>query len=109
MSQPQGNISYSTTFDYRLGTKTGKDVWGYGSFTIPDWVQNALAVILLMILAGSFGALHSGLGSIITGIFALIFWSKGWLDTLGAGAAFLGGLVVIMGIYYLRKHQAVRG
>ncbi len=79
------------------------------AITIPDWVQNALAIILLMILAGSFGDLHSGLSSIITGIFALIFWSKGWLDTLGAGAAFLGGLVVIMGIYYLRKHQALRG
>ena len=103
-----GALTYNTVVDYRTGTETGMDEWEYGTFSVSSSVQNMLIVLFLMMLAASFGALHSGVGGIITGLAALFFYKMEWLSELGAGGGVLGGLVVVTIVYYLRKNQGVK-
>lgn len=102
-----GYRNQSYVIDYRAGSSAtdgeSSDLytWSYGSVTIPDWVKNAFAVLALMILAGSFGAMHRGEGAIITGIMSLVFWKWSWLSATGAGAGFLGALLLFAVLYHL--------
>jgi hypothetical protein len=95
------------TIDYRNGVSATESEspelynWSYGSVTIPPWVKNAFAILALAILGGSFGALHRGIGSIMVGIMALIFWKWTWLTATGAGAGFLGALVLFAILYHM--------
>ncbi|PWB49612.1 MAG: hypothetical protein C3F06_13650, partial [Candidatus Methanoperedenaceae archaeon] len=102
-----GYRNQSYVIDYRAGSSAtdgeSSDLytWSYGSVTIPAWVKNAFAVLALMILAGSFGAMHRGEGAIITGLMSLVFWKWSWLSATGAGAGFLGALVFFAVLYHL--------
>ncbi len=102
-----GYRNQSYVIDYRSGQSAtaGESPelynWSYGSVTIPEWVKNAFAVLALMILAGSFGAMHRGEGAIITGVMSLIFWKWSWLSATGAGVGFLGALVLFAVLYHL--------
>ena len=106
-STVNGFRNQSYVFDYRAGQAATEDespelyTWSYGSVTIEAWVKNAFAVVVLMILAGSFGAMHRGEGAIITGIMSLIFWKWTWLSATGAGVGFLGALVLFAVLYHL--------
>lgn len=114
--------NYTTFIDYRVGarqTLTGVStvdgsptgigfVWNYGTFTMPSWVYNWISVILIVVLAGSFGGFHSGFGAIILSIFTLLLEKIGWFrpidnDTsqslvMGLTVAFL----VLSVVYYLQ-------
>lgn len=117
--------NYSTTIDYTQGHKkasTGTSVvdgsptgvgykWNYGTFTMPDWVYNWVSLILIIILAGSFGGYYSGFGGIITLFVALILELIGWFQPLGdsdlqvtAVMGITGGLL-FMAILYFLQHK----
>lgn len=101
--------------DYRSGNAPTEaesaklHTWGYGSVTVPNWIKNVFAVVALMILAGSFGALHRGEGAIFTGFMALLFWKLTWLDLGGAAVGFLGGLVLFAVLYHIEGKRRGSG
>jgi len=102
-----GYRNQSYVIDYRAGTSATEMesselyTWSYGSVTMPQWVKNAFAILALAMLAGSFGYLHRGEGSILTGIMALIFWKWTWLSATAAGVTFLGSLVLFAFLYHM--------
>lgn len=106
----EGIKQYSQIIDYRAGGARPDDgraysTWSYGTFEVPVWVKSAFALIALMMLAGSFGALHRGEGGIITSIMAVLFWYWDWLDVSTALAGFLGGLLLFAVLYHLESKR----
>lgn len=116
--------NYTTYIDYTAGqrkTSTGISeidgsptgigfIWNYGTFTMPNWVYNWISIILIIILAGSFGGFHSGVGSIITTFFALILESIGWfrpIDNDATQALIMGltGVLFVLSIVYYMQHK----
>jgi len=84
-------------------------VWNYGTFTMPDWVYNWGSLILVILLAGSFGGYHSGFGGIITIFIALLLELKGLFRPLGDNdpdnlitMGITGGLFLLAIAYYLQ-------
>ena len=71
--------------------------------------MNIFAIVALMILAGSFGALHRGEGSIFMGFMALLFWKLTWLDLGGVAVGFLGGLVLFAVLYHMEGKRRGTG
>ncbi len=103
-----GQKKSSQVFDLTAGTKgiPGRPVpWIYGNFAIASWLQNAISIMFLVILGGSFGAMHRGEGSIITGIFSLLFWFWGWLTLTTAMAGYLGAIVFFAVLYHLESKR----
>ncbi len=118
------NTSYSV--DYTIGkrkTSTGTStidsspigigyVWNYGTFVMPDWIYNYGSLILIILLAGSFGGFHSGFGGIITVIVALILEGVGFFQPLGdsdtavaATMGITGALLLLTVLYYLQHKE----
>jgi len=110
-----GWMNQTQIIDYRSGNipteaESAKlHTWNYGSVTIPKWIQNIFALIALMLLAGSFGALHRGEGAIFTAFMSLFFWKVEWLDIGGASVGFLGGLALFAVLYHMEGKRRGTG
>ncbi|MBZ0176643.1 MAG: DUF2341 domain-containing protein [Candidatus Methanoperedens sp.] len=104
-----GTYPYSYTVDYRAGTRRSDDgigyIWNYGSFTAPEWIYTAFSMLILILMGAGFGAIHSPFGSVVTGIFAVIFAERGWMTQTTAGIGFFGGLVVFLVLYYMQDKE----
>jgi len=99
-----GYRNQSYVFDYRSQSDAEGEIlhtWTYGSASIPSWVKNIVAIILLAMMAGTAGAMHRGEGGIITAICALVFWKWGWIYGSTALGGFLGGLLLFAVLYHL--------
>lgn len=110
----QGWKNQTYVIDYRAGTARPDlglafGPWSYGGMTVPTWVKNAFAVISLMMLAGSFGAMHRGEGAIITGIMSVLFWYWDWLEAPSAGVGFLASLLLFAILYHLESKRRSGG
>lgn len=114
-----GKKEYTQIIDLtanKIGVSGMPIAWTYVSFSPPRWLQTAVATIFLFLLAGTFGALHRGEGSIITGVFTMLFWYWGWLylgaddDSSYAAGVFLGSILLFAILYHLeskRRQQVV--
>jgi hypothetical protein len=86
-------------------------VFNYGTFVMPIWVYNWGSLLLIILLAGTFGGYHSGFGSIITGVIALLFEGVGWLQPLGDGDIEVGvvmgitGALTLLSVLYYLQHK----
>lgn len=119
------NTFQNTSFivDYNVGvrktstgtsTVNGSDIgtgyiWNYGTWETPNWMYNWISIVLIVILAGSFGGYYSGFGGIVVGIISLIFESVGWFRPLSDSdpnnlitMGITGGLTFLAVIYYLQ-------
>lgn len=98
----------SNIFDIRkaVGAITN---WVFGSFVMPDWVKNAFAIIIMFMLAGSFGAMHRGEGAVVTGIFGMFLWWYNILNLNGAILALFGALVFYSVLYHLETKRRQGG
>jgi len=83
--------------------------WDYGTWVTPDWIYNWVSLILILLLAGSFGGYHSGLGGIITIIIALLLELWGFFNPLGDAdpkniitMGITGGILLLAIGYYLQ-------
>ena len=114
-STTSGWKNQTQVIDYRSGMSASEAespklyTWSYGSATVPHWIMNIFAIVALMILAGSFGALHRGEGAIFTGFMALLFWKLTWLDLGGVAVGFLGGLVLFAVLYAMEGKRRGTG
>lgn len=90
----------SLIIDLRTGTELIRNL-SYGSFSIPAWFKNALAIVLMFMLAGSFGAMHRGEGAIITGFIGVYLWYIGWLIMSTAIAVLFGSMVMFAILYHM--------
>lgn len=52
--------------------------WDYGTFTMPQWVYNWVSLLLILLLAGSFGARFSGIGAMLVGVVMYGLEYVGW-------------------------------
>lgn len=84
--------------------------WNYGNFEMPDYVYVWISFIFIMLLAGSFGGYHSGIGSIITLIIAIFLEILGLFRPLGdvdpdnlITIGITGGLLFLSIMYYLQQ------
>lgn len=104
-----GTFSYTKVINYNIGNRgAAKGLgfrWDYRTFQAPEWVYNAFAIIILLVMGAGFGAMHSPLGAIITGVFAVLFIAVGWLSGTTAGMSFVGALVIYLGLYYLQEKE----
>ncbi len=104
-----GQKTFFKTVDYRTAESKyggiGFGSWAFGSYTTPAWLMNAICLIILMLLGGSFGFISRGEGSIITGIVALVMYNFGWLTLGMTGIGFLGSVVFLIIIYHLQEKR----
>ena len=111
-------VNASTTQGFKVDTSIFSAIsqavgsiksWVFGSFTMPLWVKNAFAIIIMFMLAGSFGAMHRGEGAVITGIMGVFFWWYGMLSLQGAAGALFGGFVLYAVLYHLETKRRQGG
>jgi len=100
-----GTKTYYRTVDWRPISRYGKGyVLDYGTFSLPDNYKNAIATLILFLLAGCFGYVHRSEGSIITGIFTGLFWWFGWLPSISTATfSYLGSLIFLAFVYHLQQ------
>ncbi len=81
----------------------------YGSFTMPQWVYNWVSLLIVILLAGSFGARFANIGAIVVGIVLLILESVGWFVpvTTVDNTVIMGitGSLTFFAILYFLQHR----
>lgn len=104
-------IGYKTDFNiFDLRKAVGLITnWAFGNFVMPDWVKNAFAIIIMFMLAGSFGAMHRGEGAVVTGIMGMFMWWYNILNLNGAILALFGALVFYAVLYHLETKRRQGG
>lgn len=111
-------VNASTTQGFKVDTSIFSAIsqatgliksWVFGSFTMPLWVKNALAIIFMFMLAGSFGAMHRGEGAVITGIMGVFFWWYDMLSLQNAAGALFGAFVLYAVLYHLETKRRQGG
>lgn len=76
-----------------------------GTFIMPQWAYNNASILLIWVIAGSFGAWFAALGAIIAIILLVLFIWWGWLEGAGIGISLVGAIAVLVIIDYLKSKE----
>lgn len=96
----QPNLTW--TVDWQA-TRDGETIGGektVGRFineqasALPAWLQEAVAIVVLMLTAGAFSQRNFAAGAVVVALMGGVFWMGGWLTGVTSGAGVAGALAL---------------
>lgn len=100
----QPNLTWTVDWE---ATRDGETIGGkqtVGRFVneqasaLPAWLQEAVAIVVLMLTAGAFSQRNFAAGAVVVALMGGVFWMGGWLTGVTSGAGVAGALA--LGILY---------